>query len=43
MIQNSNFKNFLKIFLEKHFLKNMFLLLIIDFLNYMNANQFNKF
>lgn len=42
MIQNSNFKNFLKI-LEKHFLKNMFLLLIIDFLNYMNANQFNKF
>lgn len=42
MIQNSNLKNFLKI-LEKHFLKNMFLLLIIDFLNYMNANQFNKF
>lgn len=42
MIQNSNLKNFLKI-LEKHFLKNMFLLLIIDFSNYMNANQFNKF
>lgn len=42
MIQNSKILiNY--IFLEKYLIKNMFLLLIIDFSNYINANQFNKF